>query len=180
MKITASFFAPVRNLAPALVSALGLLALMLIGTLSWLVVDATTKYRDKGVLNERLTDIESRLRERALIEPLPPPEELAALKQRVAVLNVLTDARGWPAATLLARLETWLPEQVLLVSLRHRVRDGEAMLVAEAENAEILTAFLLKLEKEPHFSEVLLSRQGAPTSRDGKRLQFELRLKERP
>lgn len=180
MKITASFLAPVPNLVPAWVSALGLMALLLIGTLSWLAVDATAKYRDKTALNDRLTEIESRLRERELIEALPPPEELAALKQRVATLNTLTDARGWPAATLLARLEAWLPEQVLLVSLRHRVKDGEAVLVAEAENAEILTAFLLRLEKEPHFSEVLLSRQGAPASREGKLLQFELRLKERP
>lgn len=180
MKITASFVGPVRNWAPAWVSALGLITLLLIGTLSWLAVDATAKYRGKALLNDRLTEIESRMRERELIEALPPPAEWAALKQRVAALNSLTDARGWPAVTLLGRLETWLPAQALLVSLRHRVKDGEAVLVAEAENAEILTEFLLKLEKEPHFSEVLLSRQDTPSLRAGKLLQFELRLKERP
>ena len=181
MKITASFVAPVRPLAPVLAGALLLTGLLLAGAAAWLAVDGVGKARERTALNERLADIESRLRERALIEALPPPEEMAALKRRAAAVNALTETRGWPAATLLARLEAWIPDEVSLVSVRHRIKDGEAIIVAEAENPEHLTNFMHRLEKEPHFSEVLLSRQGAPAAgRDSKALQYELRLRERP
>jgi hypothetical protein len=158
-----------------------LIGVLLAGLTLWLATDGIGKFREKAVLQERLADIESRLRERALIEQLPPPEEMAALKRRATAINALADVRGWPASTLLARFEEWLPDDVSLVSLRHRGKDGEVVLVAEAENAELLTGFMNRLEKEPHFSEVLLSRQGAPAhGRDGKLLQYEMRLRERP
>ncbi len=181
MKITASFTPPIRPLAPALAGAFLLTGVLLAGVTVWLVADTVGKAREKAVLTERLADIESRLRERALIEALPPAEEMAALRQRAAAVNTLTEIRGWPATALLARFEEWLPDEVSLVSLRHRIKDGEIVIVAEAENAELLTGFMHRLEKEPHFSEVLLSRQGAPASgRDNKLLQYELRLRERP
>ncbi len=181
MKITASFIPPIRPLAPLLAGVFLLTGLMLAGTVVWLVADTVGKGREKTVLNERLADIESRLREQALIQTLPPPEEMAPLKQRVAAVNALTEIRGWPVVTLLARFEEWLPDEVSLVSLRHRIKDGEIVLVAEAENAEPLTGFMHQLEKEPHFGEVSLSRQATPVAgRDNKPLQYELRLRERP
>ncbi|MBI5783120.1 MAG: PilN domain-containing protein [Gammaproteobacteria bacterium] len=181
MKITASFVPVVPPLASVLAGAFLLTGLLLAGASAWLVVDTVAKAREKAVLTERLTDIESRLRERALIEALPPLEEMAALRQRAAAVNTLTEIRGWPATALLARFEEWLPDEVSLVSLRHRIKDGEIVLVAESENADLLTGFMHRLEKEPHFSEVLLSRQGAPAGgRDNKLLQYELRLRERP
>jgi CHAD domain-containing protein len=158
-----------------------LTGLSLVGVTAWLAVDTVGKVREKTVLTERLADIESRLRDQALIQALPPPEEMAALRQRVATVNALTELRGWPATALLAQFEEWLPDEVSLVSLRHRIKDGEIVLVAESENADLLTGFMHRLEKEPHFSEVLLSRQGAPAGgRANKLLQYELRLRERP
>lgn len=181
MKVTASFAPAVRPLAPILLGVFLLAGFLLAGSIVWLAVDGVGKFREKAVLHEHLADIESRLRERALIEQLPLPEEMAALKQRATAINALAGIRGWSSTTLLARMEEWLPDEVSLVSLRHRGKDGEVVLVAEAENAELLTGFMHLLEKEPHFSEVLLSRQGAPAhGRDSKLLQYELRLRERP
>ena len=51
--------------------------------------------------------------------------------------------------------------------------------LAEAGRAEMLTRFLLNLEKSGYFSEVLLTRQSLSKQRGRKRLQFELRLKEK-
>lgn len=180
MKITASFLPPWRNWAPALLAVLTLAGLFSAGVAAWFATDGLGKHRDNIVLRTRLADLDSRLRDQALIEPLPPVGEMAEMKQRIAAINALTESRGWPAPLLLARLEEWLPDEVSLVSVRHRVKDGEAVLIAESDSAETLTAFLQRLEKEPHFSEVLLSRQGNPSARDAKLLQFELRLKERP
>jgi hypothetical protein len=82
--------------------------------------------------------------------------------------------RGWSTPQLLAWLGRQLPENVYLVSMYHRPREGEALLVAESPSAEALTGFLLRLEKEPRFAEVLLSKQGV---RSAGTVQFEIRVR---
>ena len=75
--------------------------------------------------------------------------------------NKVSGIRGWGTPRLLGWLGGQLPDNVYLVSLAHKPREGEALLVAESASAEALTAFLLRLEKEPRFAEVLLAKQGA-------------------
>ncbi|HZO01030.1 MAG TPA: PilN domain-containing protein, partial [Burkholderiales bacterium] len=70
-----------------------------------------------------------------------------------------------------------LPENVHLVSLQHRAREGEALLVAESPSAEALTAFLLRLEREARFDEVLLSKQGTANAPGASAVQFEIRVR---
>ena len=128
-------------------------------------------------LRERLAQLEQRQRE-IMTPEKPPAAELQDLKRRVVALNGLSGNRGRPVTTLLADLERWLPDQVWLVSLHDRVKGGEVLIVAEANSVEPLTVFLVRLEQQPRFSEVLLVKQ-TPQGAQRRSIQFELRLKER-
>jgi hypothetical protein len=99
------------------------------------------------------------------------------MRQRVYALNKLSGLRGWGTPQLLAWLAERLPRNVNLVSLHHKPREGEALLVAESPSAESLTGFLLQLEEEPRFAEVLLSRQGTRGARGAAIVQFEIRVR---
>jgi hypothetical protein len=124
-----------------------------------------------------LARIEERLAPAAPREALPPASELDSLRQRVQALNKLSGMRGWSTPQLLAWLGAQLPDNVYLVSLHHKPREGEALLVAESTSAESLTGFLLRLEKEPRFAEVLLSKQGVRGAEGAGAVQFEIRVR---
>lgn len=177
MKITTNFVVSPKRLArPMAILSWGLAGLAAAAAL-WLTLAATEARHEIPALRERLAQLEQRQREIAPPE-IPPVAELQALKRRVAELNALSAGHGRTAASLLADLERWLPDQAWLASLHAKTRGGEALIVAESENIETLTAFLLRLEQQPRFSEVLLVKQ-TPRSAQRRSVQFEIRLKER-
>ncbi len=179
MKLTTSFSPPVGNLAPWLAAVFWAITLV-IGVMSiWSVVAARGMQQEKPALRERLGQIEDRKQKAVSQEKLPSAKDLAALKQRVALVNSLAGHRGWSTSVLLAKLEKLLPKQAALASLHHKTKEGEVVIVAESRNVEILTAFLLKLEQEPHFAEVLLTKQARHKAMGRKSVQFEVRIKER-
>lgn len=180
MKIQASLVTPPRPLAFALAAALWTLSFVLLAATGWLAWAAVQQRAELPELEARVAQLERQVQQATPHAALPATPELIATKERVAALNALSQVHGWPAPVLLARLEEWLPDQAWLVSLHQRVRTGEVLLVAESPSAELLTTFLLKLEKEPHFAEVLLSKQAQRAGRHASLVQFELRLKERP
>lgn len=180
MRITASFVDSRPRLALPLAWTLWTLAAVLAGSAAWLVVAALELRADAPRLQTRLARVEAQLAGAAK-ENLPPASELEALRRRVGALNRLSGLRGWTTPQLVRWLAGELPDNVYLVSLHHRPREGEALLVAESPSAEALTAFLLRLEREPRFAEVLLSRQGAAGAGSGTSgaglVQFEIRVR---
>lgn len=180
MKITASFVPRMHRLAMPIAVVNWALALITVAATFWLVSDALARKAERPVLEERLTQLERRIAELSTEVKGPSVSELAAMRQRVMAINTLSGVRGWPATTLLATLERLLPERASLVSLHHRLREGEVQLIAEAVTAETLTQFLMNLEKEPHFAEVLLAKQSHHAGSGSRTVQFELRLKEKP
>lgn len=177
MKITTNFVAsPTRLVRPVAAVLWGLAGLMTAVAL-WLAHAAIDARHEIPALQERLAQLEQRQREIATPER-PPAAELQGLKQRVTALNTLSGNQGGSVTTLLADLEQWLPNPVWLVSLHDRVKNGEVLLVVESESVEPLTAFLLRLEQQPRFSEVMLVRQ-TPRQAPRRSVQFEIRLKER-
>jgi hypothetical protein len=108
-----------------------------------------------------------------------PREQLLALRQQVQTLNNLTGAVGQPLSILLARLEKLTPEGTWLVNLQHRPREGETKLLVEAERAELLTAFMERLEQSKAFTQVLLTRQAQRADGSHRTIQFEIQLRER-
>lgn len=179
MKIQTNFVVPVRPLATRLLlagAALGLL-LAAAGTAFWW--DGRAKGEQIQESLERLAQLEARRASLGERPVLPPVPAMAALRERVANINAMSVGNGRRLVPLLALFEELLPADAWLVSLNHKVREGEVVVVAEAERAEQLTQFLLNLEKSSRFAEVLLLRQ-APFGTEGRRtVQFELRLKER-
>jgi hypothetical protein len=128
-------------------------------------------------LEARLARVEAQAARAAPRAALPPSAELASLRERVHALNKLSGLRGWSTPQLLDWLGAKLPDNVHLVSLHHRPREGEALLVAESPSAEALTGFLLRLEKEPRFDEVLLSKQGTVGAPGTGAVQFAIRVR---
>jgi len=180
MKITAHFAPPVVQLVrPATLTLWALAIAMLAASAGLLYMGSTTARGEMSALRERLATTEARLAEATATAAFVPPAELVAVRDRVAAVNALAGVRGWPAPVMLARLETLLPSNAFLVSLVHKLRDGELHLVAESESVDALTAFLQKLEREPHFAEVMLVRQTQRGSREARGIQFEIRLKEK-
>lgn len=142
---------------------------------------------DTAELRERRSATEARLAHLQTQKTLavgetaqPPRAELEAMARRVQALNALAEVRGLDAAELLVWLEQRLPDDVRLVRLHHRAREGEIHLVAEASAAEPLATFLRELEQEPRFAEVLLARQGTRSVRGrAAAVQFEIRIRHR-
>jgi hypothetical protein len=178
MKTTTNFASPLRDVVPVLAAGAWLLALIFLGLTVWFVVDGRHLRMERIDLNQRSAELDEKVA--ALpAEPLPAHAELVRLRERVGRVNDLSGLRGWPLPALLARLESWLPDRAYLVQIHHRPAVGEVQMTVESDSAETLTALLVKLQKEPHFSEVLLTKQAQRDGRGGKRIQFELRLKER-
>jgi hypothetical protein len=177
MRITENFAEARPRLALTLVAVLWSSALGLGVLACWLAMSVLEMRREHPRLESRLTRIEEQLAAAAPREPLPPPTELESLRRRVRALNRLSGLRGWGTPQLLGWLGVHLPENVYLVSLYHKPREGEALLVAESPSAEALTGFLLRLEREPGFAEVLLSKQGARGTPGAAAVQFEIRVR---
>lgn len=179
MKIQTNFVVPVLPLARGMIAVGTTLALLLVGASIACWSDGLAKNEQIQESLERLAQLEARRAALGERPQLPPGPAMAALRERVASINALSIGNGRRLVPLLALFEELLPADAWLVSLSHKARDGEVILVAEAERAEQLTQFLLNLEKSSRFSEVLLLRQ-APFGVEGRRtVQFELRLKER-
>jgi hypothetical protein len=155
---------------------LWMLAVALAGLAAFLGMRAADMRDERPRLEARLERLETQAAPSAARSSPPPSEELHALRERVRALNKLSGLRGWSTPQLLGWLGARLPDNVYLVSLHHKPRDGEALLVAESASAEALTTFLLRLEKEPGFAEVLLSKQGRSGS-SGDVVQFEIRVR---
>ncbi len=178
MKVTTNFALPLRNVAPALATGAWLLALIFVGLTLWFALDGRQLRREEVDLVQRATELDKKVA--ALpAEALPPQAELVSLRERVARVNDLSGLQGWPLPVLLSHLESWLPDRAYLVQIHHRPVMGEVQMTVESDSAETLTTLLVKLQNEPHFSEVLLTKQARRDGRGGKRIQFELRLKER-
>lgn len=177
MKITTNFVASPTRLVRPIAVILWVLACLVAATALGLTHTAFGVRAEIPPLRERLTQLEQRQREIATPEK-PPATELQDLQRRLAALNALAGNQGGSVMTLLADLEQWLPDPVWLVSLHDRVKNGEVLLVAESESVEPLTAFLLRLEQQPRFSEVMLVKQ-TPRQAPWRSIQFEIRLKER-
>jgi len=179
MIIKTNFSVPMGSLVPLL---LGLLwgasgALSFIGI--WLVVDVTQMKNERPALEQQLADLDHRREALVITEELPATESMASLKQRVAVINLLAGGQGSTVSAVLARLEQLLPDQAYLVSVNYRRRGGEINIVAESQGVDVLTRFLVALENDESFAEVLLKKQTQRRIGNRAVVQFDLRLKER-
>jgi hypothetical protein len=180
MHITASFIKPPR-LLPLVLVATWLTALALMISAGWLVSDWWTLRAEIPSLSAELPALERR-RAAAQEESRNSPSEaqLSALSADVAALNGTSLVRGWSTAQLLTWFAAHMPADVNLVSLHHKSSEGEALLVAEAANASVLTHFLSLLEREKNFSEVMLSKQATHSDRAEEVVQFEIKLRLKP
>ena len=177
MRITANFVPARPRLALPLAALAWGCALAFALSAAWLALTGLELRAERPRLEARLARAEEQLIAAATRETLPEPAQLDSLRHRVQALNKVSGVRGWGTPQLLGWLGGQLPDNVYLVSLAHRPREGEALLVAESPSAEALTAFLLRLEKEPGFAEVLLARQGARGAPGAAAVQFEIRIR---
>jgi len=181
MRITATFVDGRPRLARALAATLWTVTAAFGVAAGWFAFGVAELHAEHPQLAARLARLEVQLAAAAPREALPPQAELETLRQRVHALNKLAGLRGWTTPQLLGWLGGQLPDNVYLVSVHHKPREGEALLVAESPSAEALTTFLLRLEREPRFAEVLLSRQGAAGAASGSTgsglVQFEIRVR---
>ena len=180
MRLTANLLSAPSRLATPLAASLWLTSAGLVTLAVVLAVDVAGMRAEQPRLEERLVRLDAQVQAATPAAGIPPDTELETLRRRVSALNGLAGVRGWSTVQLLAWLEPRLPDNVQIASLHHKPRDGEVLLVAESGSAEALTAFLLKLEKEPQFSEVLLSKQGARSAPGATGLQFEVRVRQKP
>jgi hypothetical protein len=180
MRIAVSLSATRPRLMLPLAAVVWTLGFVLLFAALLLLVLAVETNAEKPMLETRLARLNEQLSAVRSTQTLPVDAELKSMRQRVNAFNAIAGAKGMASAQLLKWLESELPEKAYLVSLHHRPRDGEALMVVEATTAEPLTAFLLRLEKEPRFQEVLLNKQGTRKAPGVAAVQFEIRIKEKP
>lgn len=141
-----------------------------------LVHDGSELRGDLPLLRTRLAHVEEQ-KPVAMVR-MPPMKKLVETRDRVAIINAAAQAKGAPTLALLADLEKQLPHEAWLTSIHHRANDGEVQLVASAGRADPLSEFLLRLERDPMFAEVMLMREVQPGGDRGG-VQYEIRLKVR-
>jgi len=176
MKLVTSFVPPAGRIAPYLAGSLWSIALVAAVCSILLLLAGYQLRAERAELGQRLAQLASQE-----IQPpadMLPREQLIVLRQQVQVLNSLTGAVGQPLSTLLARLEKLTPDGVWFVNLQHRPREGETKLLVEAERAELLTAFMERLEQSKMFTQVLLTRQAQRADGSHRAIQFEIQLRE--
>ncbi len=179
MKISTNFSSDVSTAVRSLLVIVWSATLLAVFCLIWLIYEAAGFHTEIPGLHKRLSVLESSVKNTALTEDMEKPDlsVLMNTRNKVSAINAITKTRGISTVVLLEHLEKLLPSQARLVSLHHRATQGEILLIATAVNAAPLSEFLLKLEQDPVFSEVLLLHdiQGkADTS-----VQYEIRLKVR-
>lgn len=179
MKIATNFVRPAQRAVVPVVVALWIAALGLAAAAWWLVVDTTELRGELPQLRQRLGRIEKERNTAAAPAHLPSVGELAQTRERVAKINAAAQTRGLPTLALLSELGAQMPPEVWLTSVHHRAAEGEVVLVAAAASADPLSAFLLRLERDPLFEEVMLMRELQPAGTGRPNLQFEIRLKVR-
>lgn len=176
MKITITFVPLPGRLAPWLALGLAVLGVALVATASGFVLRGWVLRSEQAALETQLQRAK-RAADEVAETPLPPRAELERLRTRVAAINRITGDGGEALTDILQRLETSLPDDVALATLRYQRRQKEITAVAEASRADLLTETLQRLERNAAFREVRLLRQ---SERSGGRggVQFELRLKD--
>jgi hypothetical protein len=176
MKITVSFVSRSGRSAPWLAS--GLVAAGVIQ----LIVALAFAVQGWGLRAEH-SELEARLArakqtaEAVAETPLPPQPALYQLRSRVAAVNQVTGTGGDALTDVLQRLETNLPDDVALISLRYQRRQREILAVAETNRADMLSEVLQRFEHNAVFREVRLVRQSERAGARGG-MQFELRFKD--
>lgn len=179
MKVVASFIAARRSWAKLAIRILAAMNLLVMSLIVWVYDSFNNELANLPSLEARIDQLLESRKHSLEQSPMPEYYLLGDMRERVAFLNSLSQANGWSTEYMLSRLEEWLPEQAYLVSFQHKRKKGEIDLIVEASRGEYLTGFLLKMEQEAHFSEVLLGRQVNRDSQDGRVMQFEINIKER-
>lgn len=177
MRLSINFAPRVLPLAPLLFLLSVVIAASAAIASAWLLADAGRLRADSATLAAR----HQQWREKAAeikSPPLPPLAALNDMKARVAKLNRLGDIRGRPLPEALRQLEMHLPDSVYLAQLSHRGATGELQLTAESAQATALTLFLVKLQQDRTFDEVLLTRQAQREAQGRKYIQFEIKLRQ--
>jgi len=175
MKIATNFVRPAQRAVPAIAAAMAAVAVALIVWAAWLANDAAGLRGELPQLRTRLAHVEAQKPVSAV--RLPPASELGEVRARVARINAAAQTKGLPTLALLDDLEKQLPRDAWLTSVHHRATQGEVVLVAAARRADPLSDFLLKLEDDPLFEEVMLVREAQ--AGEGAAVQYEIRLKVR-
>jgi len=176
MRVNTNFLVPRHRLALPLAMGTAILAAVAAASSFWFAIDSADKRGELSGLQEKLASMAQRTPAISAVT-LPSGKDLSELKRRVAAINSLTPYRGAPLTLVLSKLEELLPDSMWLASLHHRAREGDLMIVVEAGSAEQLTRFLQRLEQDPWFSGILLSKQ-TPQEVPGRNIvQSELRLK---
>lgn len=142
-----------------------------------LALQARTLKQAVPELRQQLANLQSRT---AVMpsHPLPSEAELVMLKRRVEDIDKISNGRGGSLSTFMRKIEMLIPDETYLINLHYKRGNGEALITAESLDVENLTEFLLDLEKEKSFSEVLLNRQINRVYKNKKFVQFEIVIKE--
>jgi Tfp pilus assembly protein PilN len=181
MKIATNFVRPIQRAAIPVAAVFWLMSLAFAVSAWWLLDDASVLRGELPDLRQRLARINATGHTPA-VQPvqLPSVQELAETRNRVARINAAVRTKGMPTLSLLADLEAMLPPEVWLASFHYRAAEGEVLLTASAASADLLSGFLLKLERDPLFEQAMLVRelQASGTGKAGI-VQFEIRLKVR-
>ncbi|HKI99091.1 MAG TPA: PilN domain-containing protein [bacterium] len=176
MKLTTNFAPPVGRMVWPATVAVWLLALFLVAAMLALAAQRAELRAQVPRLRARVAQLAQR-RVQVGSPQLPPADELAALRHRVARINTLAETPGVAPLAVLQALETTLPDAVYLVSLRIDAVGGEVSLLAESGRSAALSDLLHRLEASKAFADVQLVQQQAVGTADRQRERAEVHLR---
>jgi len=158
MRITADFSAGLKDLALPLAVGFWLLAAAGVYVSTDLWMRGTHMQHHRVAVRQRLDAWRRRVAGMGRVRA-PAPAVLQEIERRVARVNAVSGVRGWPLLRVLAELETVWPKGAVLIRLTDQANRGRITFVVQSRNGRSLMGLLGRLQAQPHFQHVLLTKQ---------------------
>jgi len=171
---------PAANVSKPMFIGLSIVLAVLIVVIAWSIGDVVHMNASLPMLETRLHKAQESANEKSANQPpgTIDTEQWMSVKNRIDSMNQLLGRNGNNLSVIFARLADVLYTHVTLVSFKYQKNTGEIGIVVETDSDSELSLIHQKLQQEPIFKEVLLTRKINEQMAASKLKRYEFQMQE--
>jgi cell division protein FtsX len=170
---------PIANVSKPLFIVMSVILATLIMTIAWSISDVLQKRASLPILQARLEKAQRSIDAQPVVQQPANIDKTQwlSVKSRIDSMNQLLGRQGNDINVIFARLADALYKHVTLVSFKYKQHTGKITIIVETGSDKALNLIHQKLEEEPIFQDVLLTRKinDQKTASNVKRFEFKMR-----
>ncbi len=177
MKLTTSFALPVRKtiLIIFLISVLS--SLVGIATIYHLGVDRVALLNESASMKHDVAILESKSKIVAKKNQHDTLQvDISSMRSRIDRINAISPIKGATVNQVLLAVENLLPVGVSIDRMSYSALDGQLHIIAETTDAELVYAFMKRIEQNTMFSSPELQQKPGQELTDRGVMQFEIHV----